>query len=474
MEAKLTANYLKVNNLNAQQLYDVIINKLVYRVFLKGVNEELKKKVSGQEVENLVKDIEVDEFLEKFEKILDQRQDINEKSKESIKKKINKSFQSKYFPYVRNSPKYGSNAQSEDNFHSNFFKLVELVIELNSKDEEEQSEVLRDYEAVDRQCHVCHTYKPTKFDITHKDEKKERLNSKYDYLFMGAQNNTYSNYFESESSVCFVCEFFSLMTLLYFSLNSPRIIAYANDLVTLQFINYKVLLKERNFREKGLYRYLGRYRGQQIQLYETNIDSNTGIILKFINNLKLDEMLDDLKLYDLVDRFHISQDRAKKVEIAKAFIKNKNRITMEKLLFNELLVIENINSSRTLDLEQSRDNIGLYLELLEFNHTYKGGEKKLENGELKELGIKLGKKTGEQSKKRVSFRLIQMMKSENREGIFQDLTHYIVANQEDIPKDLPKIIMCSEVNELHYQIGGFLEGLINTKRLKEDDDNEQK
>lgn len=472
IEVELTANYLKINNLDEQKLYDLIINEGVYRVFLKGVVAELKKKMDEKDAQKLVKGIEMNAFLEEFGRRLDNREDIKEKSKDSIKSKINKSFQSKYFPYVRNSPKYGYNAQSEENFHNNLKELVRLVIELNAKDEEEQLEVLKDYEPIERQCTVCHIYKPTRFDITHKDEKKERVSCKYDYLFMGSQGNTYSNYFKGQSSVCFVCEWMSLISMLYFSLESPSTIAYTNNLITLDFINSKVMLKERIYRDKGLYRYLAKYRNQKIQLYETSIDANTGVILNFIDNLRLEELLEDIKLYDLVDRFHISQDRAKKVEIVKEFIKNKNRITVERLLLNELLVIENVNGSRSLDLNASKENIQLYLALLEYNHIDKGGGRKMRNQELKELGIKLGKKMGEQNKKRVSFRLIQMMKSENREDIFRDMTHIIVANQVNMPQNLSEIIMHSEVKELHYQIGGFLEGLINTKMLKGEEDNE--
>lgn len=480
IKVKRTANYLKVNNLDKQLLYDFIIKEEVYKVFLKGVVEELKKKIDEEDAEKLVKEISVDDFLEEFDKRLDEREDIKARSKDSLKKKIKKSFKSKYFPYVRNSPKYGYNAQSEDNFHNNFKELVRLVIELNGKDEEEQLEVLKNYEGVDRDCFICRSYKSTKFDVTHKNNKKERINSKYDYLFMGSQNNTYNNFFKSESSVCFVCEFLNLMALLYFSLNSPRTIAYTDNLINLEFINYKVMLKERNFSDKGLYRHLAKYKNQQIQLYETSIDSNKGVILEFTNNLRFDKLLENLKLYDLVDRFYISQDSATKRAMAKDFIKNKNKDAMEKLLLNELLVIENSDGARSLDLKLSKYNIRFYLELLELNNVDKEGGKELRNNEFKNkknrfdnkefkrLGRELGKEIGKQNKKGISFKLIQMMKSENREGLWQDLTHLIVANQVKMPRNFADSIIESGVDGLHYQIGGFLEEFINTKTGGED------
>src|SRR5690554_6883587 len=113
IKVELTANYLKVNNLDEQLLYDFIIKEEVYQVFLKGVVEELKKKIDEEDAEKLVKEISVDIFLEEFDKRLDEREDIKASSKESIKKKVKKGFKSMYFPYVRNSPKYGYNAQSE-------------------------------------------------------------------------------------------------------------------------------------------------------------------------------------------------------------------------------------------------------------------------------------------------------------------------------------------------------------------------
>lgn len=463
IKVELTANYLKVDNLDNQLLYDLIIKREVYKVFLKGVIEELKKKIDEEDANKLVRGIKVEEFLEEFDNRLNEREDIQARSKNSIKKKIEKSFKTKYFPYVRNSPKYGYNAQSENNFNNNFKELLRLVIELNGKNGEEQLEVLKEYKGIHRDCFICHSYKSTKFDITHKDKKKERINSKYDYLFMGSQNNTYSNFCNSESSVCFVCEFLNLMALLYFSLKSPRTIAYSDNLVNLEFINYKVMLKERNFNEKGLYRYLAKYKNQQIQLYETSIDSNKGVILEFTNNLRFHELVENLKFYDLVDRFYIGQDSAHKRAMAKDFIKNKNKVAMKKLLLNELLLMEINDGGRSLNLKLSKYNIKYYLELLKLSNVDIEGGKELRNKEFKNLGRELGKKVGRQNKKGISFKLIQMMKSENREGIWQDLTHLVIANQVKMPKDFAKIVIENGVDELHYQIGGFLEEFINTK-----------
>lgn len=461
IEIELSSNYLKIEGFESNIFYDYIINTKIYHIFLKGIKEQFKNKIDVSLLEN----IKIDNFIDKIRDI--------EGLKDIDIKGIEKRFSSKYFPYVRNSGKYGVNSGGEENFHKNLKKIIELMAELNVKNDEERKQLLKEYEPMDNKCIICHEYYPTKLDITHKNEKKERKNSKYNYLFMGAEkNNTFNNYGKSESSICFVCEFMNLMTLLYISLEKPSILAYTDDLKSLEFINHKLMVRASEFNEKSLYKKLSKFRDVKIRTYDIITDSNKGIIIKFGNILKIRNLITNLKLYDIVENYNYSRETAIKMSLCKKFIRSNNLLAMQMILLNDLLVIVDKESKHDLKVRDTIDNIKSYLKLLDFK--CEEGNLKVDDRSFTMLGIELGKRLNEDDKnsssikKTIAFRLNQMLKSDNRQAIFESLMHLIINNGISIPKNFSWIVMKSKTDELHYCIGKFFEGFLNSNFIGED------
>ncbi len=96
------------------------------------------------------------------------------------------------------------------------------------------------YEEKDSVCNVCNINKTTKLDI----DLRERKDSKYNFLFRGAEKSGFKRSGQVESNICFECEFFNLMCLLYINLKDQWF-AYTNDLRELAFLNHKIMLKRK-------------------------------------------------------------------------------------------------------------------------------------------------------------------------------------------------------------------------------------
>ncbi|SHH05503.1 hypothetical protein [Tepidibacter thalassicus] len=392
--------------------------------------------------------------------------EIHEFNKNEFFKYIINQKVSKYFPYVRNSSKYGHNSQSEENFHSNFLKLLDIVEKLNLKDEKEQMEILRDYENLEATCTICHTYLITKYDITHKNELKIRKNSKYNYSFMGWENNTFNNYGLDNPSVCFVCEFLNLMYLLYMSLAKPSVLVVIEDLKVMKFLNYKLLLSIENLNEKGFYRKLAQYKNRKVRLYKLITHAKKGVILKLNSILEFENIIRNIKLSDLIDRFNFGKDSAEKKKLCKGFIISNNIESLKCFLIKDLLFIDNKDEKRILDEWKSKSNIKIYLEILTI--ISKEGENikmnkfnnPMKENEFEKLGFTLGRKISQENKKTIMFKLNQMLKADNRTGIFQTLVHLITVNELSIPKNFSKVIINGSEYELHYNIGKLMESFL--------------
>lgn len=480
--AELEANNLKIKKCDKDilisSLYEFLVKYKIFEVFLNGIKQNLKIKD-----ESFFNDFTEENFIQKLEKC----SDISDKEKKELKKKSN----SKYFPYVANSGKYGKNSQNEENFHKNLKELLRIVVELGySHDENEEINVLREYKPTNEKCSVCHTYFSTKYDITHKNEKKERVNSKNNYIFMGSESNTFNNYAMSNSTVCFSCEFFNLMYLLYLKLERPNIIAYTEDLTLMKFINYKIMVNSRKYYDKSFYRELAKYKESKIRLYNVVTDTNKGVLLKFNNVMEFNDIMNEIRLKDMIDNFTFSNESAAKKDLAKIYIANKNNIALNNLLLNELI---SIDEKRVKNIfYPSVRNIRIYLEFIiyikkselnnEQKYLYKydylregkndlkeseieelGNEKEgLKKNGFKELGQRLGYKIEDEAKKTIAFKINQLLKSDNRTGMMHTLTHLITVNELRMPNGFADVIFSKDEYGFNYNVGKLLEYFLNT------------
>lgn len=372
-----------------------------------------------------------------------------------------------YFPYLRNSPKYGSNAQSVENFHSNFKKLIYIVAGINMKELSEQEKVLEEYQVSENICSICHNNLATDNDITHKTTSKPRVNSKYNYSFMGAENNMFSNYGNGNESVCFECEFLNLMYLLYVNTKQPRFIIYTEDLNLMNFLNYKMALEFKNLNQKSFYKRLSKHMNKRLRTYKISIDTNKGIILNLTNVIEVQNIERIIKYYDIIDRFNFSKEPSKRKEICKSYVISKNISSLENVLINNLIYIDE-GEGKGLNKTKTLINVQAYLELLKMNDKGSGSmECKSKGNAFEELGVSLSGKIPEENKKTIMFKINQMMKSDDRTGLFQILVHLISVNELRIPNKFSYIIMKSSSNEIHYQIGRFMEGFLSSKNTEE-------
>ncbi len=450
----LEANCLAVEGLKPKTLYDYIIEHEIFQVFLNGIRDDLNKK--GLE-EVVVEKLNIGNFKE----IISQSS-LKEKDKEFYLDKFSK----KYFPYVRNSGKYGANSGSEENFHYNFKELIDLVFKINNKNDDEQRDILKKYEPIDEKCTVCHTNIATRLDITHKDEKKERINSKYNYSFFGSEMSTFNNYGECKNSICFECEFLNLMFLLYISRKRPKVLGYTDDLYFLRYINNNLMLKKRIYEDAAFQLKLGKLKGKGIRLYDVITDSNKGVILTFQILTEYEKLIQDVELIHIADNYNYSHDKALMRDRCKQYIRYKNYEALRDTL------ISNILSFASEDNEEILLNIKNYQKFINIlNSIQEGGGCFMKDNYFSKLGENLKKNMVSSSdeeinnnRKNIALRITNMLKADDRAGMFDFLTHLIIVNNVEMPNEYSETILNSSKNELHYCVGKFLEGFLNNKK----------
>jgi len=459
---ELTDNFLEFECDDYSEVYQYIINVKVFECFIKNVKSELEKKKMGEE---FFQNVNVDNFLI----MVDSLDELNKTEKDKLKN----SFKSKYMPYIRNSPKYGWNSQDEENFHKNFKELVRLVFELNGKELEEQIQILDKYKSSGDVCCICHSVYTTEFDITHKSEQKTREVSKYNYMFMGAENSTFNNYGNAQSSVCFVCEFFNLMFLLYFSLTQPKTISYVDSLKNIDFFNLKINNLMKLYNEQGFYKKLSQYNSKNIRLFSIKSDPNKGLILKMEQVLKYDEFIKQIELYHIINQLSISSDTSVDKQGLKRIVISRNYKSLKNILISVVLCFDRKEGKRVLDVTKTVSNIRLLLEVLKIECGKEEGRglSKEHKKIFFDAGKKLGNKIPNEAKSTLGFRLIQMLKVDNRDGIIKLLYHNFIVNNLPIPVGFSKgILDVEDTIELTYNVGEFLEGLfVSQKEQKEEE-----
>lgn len=450
---RLEANCLIVEGLELEILYKYIIEYEIFQVFLSGVRDELKKKgLDAATIEKL--------NIGNFKEIIIQS-NLKEKDKELYLDKYNK----KYFPYVRNSGKYGTNSGSEENFKHNFKQLIDLMFKINNKKDDEQREILEKYKPLDEKCTVCHANITTRLDITHKDEEKERINSKYNYSFFGSEKSTFNNYGEIKNSICFECEFFNLMFLLYISRKRPQVLGYTDDLYFLHYINNNLMLKKRMYQDAAFQLKLGKLKGRGIRLYDVVTDSNKGVILTFQSLTDYENLIRNVELMHIVNNYYYSHDKALMKDRCKKYIGYKNYEALRNTLVSNILSVDSEDNREILSNIINYQKFISILNLIQW-----GGGCSVEDkgfyklgGSLKLAMMPFSEEEAKDNRKNVALRITNMLKADERAGMFDFIMHLIIVNNVEMPYKYSEAILDSTKNELHYYIGKFLEGFLKNK-----------
>ena len=402
--------------------------------------------VLGDDVNN----INSENFLSKVEKA---------QCKEKDKKELIKSFENRRIPYVRNSGKYGLNT-SLKNMKDNIETLTKIIIESNISISEND---LVEYKPTDDICSVCNINKTTKLDIN----LKERIDSKYNFLFRGAEKSGFKNNGTSSSAICFECEFFNLMCLFYISLKRPVAFAYTNNLKEMKFANYKIMLDRKLSNDKGFYKKLVQDNISSLKIYDFNIDTNKGIILNFNSIVDYKDLLKSIELIDSVDKYIFSRESATMKRIAKTMIKNNALISLKELLLSNIIVIKEGNGTRDIDKFSTYNNINEYLYCLYIVYGKEANKLFKSNSIYSKAGSRMSVHMDETRRKNFVFKILQMLKTNDRDGILQTIMHTLAAYNVPIEKGFVEGIMKSEEIELNTNIGLFLQELMKEGKKNE-------
>nr|UWI49058.1 hypothetical protein NZ312_13165 [Clostridioides difficile] len=439
---ELNRNYLSLEYIEPKYISNYILENQIFNVFKNGKKETLEKIFNN--VDNLI----YENFIEELDKA-----SATETQKESIRK----DFKNRRFPYVRNSGKYGLNTSLE-NMETNIENLVDTVIRSNIEIDEID---LSQYEEKDSMCNICNINKTTKLDI----DLRERKDSKYNFLFRGAEKSGFKKSGQVESNICFECEFFNLMCLLYINLKRPIVFGYTNDLRELAFLNHKIMLKRKMYSDKSFYKKLLHEKISSIRLYRFDIDTNKGIILKFDSIIEYKELLKKIELMDIIDNYNFSREAGSTKSLAKKMIDNGNLSNLKELLLDNISVLkQSTGTSREMDFLSSSYNISSYIKLcwiVDGEEEYKMKNHMESNLIYSRVGKDLfNKMTDESRRKNFSMKVIQLLKSNDRTQLFQTIMHVLVSNGVLIGEGFVEGIMQSSELELNTNVGLFIQEIM--------------
>ncbi len=359
------------------------------------------------------------------------------------------------FPYIQNSKRFGNvNGPKGDKMYENLKDIIRLVFEINRKSVEEQENILKEYEPSE-QCSICNTYKSTKKHYSVEDGGlTERKVSKLLYTFLGSENSTFNNYCISRINVCFVCELLNLFFLLYINEFKLDMIAYCERLKDLYYINHRIMIHQKLYNPNVIYINLAKLNTKSIRIYDIKRDPQNGLLLKYNNSFDVSDLIKRLKLINIIEQFKFNEKNKNELkDYIKILIFNNNYTAVEQILLFNLLSNE-LDDVRKYTL--TKLNVKLYNEFLE------GGFEVKNASSFSKLGSKLAQKLKEEDKednkkKNISFRLTQLLKSDSREQLFNELLHLLINYEIEIPENFSYGILKADSIQLHYNIGKFLE-----------------
>lgn len=388
-------------------------------------------------------------------------------------KKVYKSESEKaqYLPYVRNSGKFGANAGNVGNFKRNFFELITLVFSANRVVDNVQAnwqQVLQHYQIVDEnaemtsQCMICHYEPVTTYDITHKYNQEivqklkpkdqiMRKTSKYLYSFLGSEGNTYQNYGQVQNDVCFTCEFFNLLFLCFIKIRKPSSLILADRLQETKFLNYRYGIKSTEYtKESFLLKIIEQNRGR-VRIFSIATDPNKGIILHLQNVVESKKIIQQLRMTTLIDSYYFTVATSEQRKFLKDAIFNGNQHGVKQTLLANLIQPKEVELSQ--NLQTYRSYIICLLEDRNVEKTPKSGYY------YRTLGQKIHSKNS--SQQTTAYKLIQLLKADNRTELVTLIMHVVVGANESLPYNFAQEILHSSELELHYYISEFITGLLS-------------
>lgn len=442
IEANLERNYLEFSKFSPEVLTNYIINNILLKSYISLQDEEIKELL---EEKNLT--------IEKAIEII-KTTDI----KANVKEEIIKGLSNVRFPYMRNSTKFGINGKGNtlERFKEYLNKLIILVIEGNINIKENN---LSEYKVKKEVCNICNINHTTELDFT----LEERADSKLLFMFKGTVESTFKQNGKSTNNICFECEFLNLMAILYINLDRPVTLAYVNNLVDLHYVNYKIMLKRKMYSDTEFYKIISKNKINTLRLYDFTIDTNKGILLNSTSIIEFTELLLRIELLDLINKYNFSNEAVNKRNLSKTLIENKLYMKVKELLLRNIIFID---SSRTIDDRYTVDNIKSYIRFI--NRISQGVINKMEyKMPFLEAGKSLSFKMDDAKKKNLSFKLIQLLQTEDRKQILTTIMQVMISYSLEVKRGLVEGITKSDSLRLHENIGVFIEELLQGKKSEE-------
>lgn len=481
----LKKNYLEFPYSEPDDISNYILNHLIFEVFKAGKRDKLKEEFSN------IEELNSNNFIEKLNEL---------DASYGYKADMTKDFNNRRFPYLRNSGKFGLNTSLE-NMQDNLKKLVDIVMKSNvalknkkdikydnsmeiicDKDirltsngdmgitcnnnvevrDNNNSEdcILDKYKKKDYLCNICNINKTTELDITF----KERADSKYSFLFRGAEKSGFRNNGNSEGNICFECDFLNLMCLLYINLERPMALAYTNDLTELLFVNYKLMLQRKLYSDEAFLMKLLHERIRTLSIYDFDIDTHNGIILRFNSIVDYKNLLKRIQLVEIVDNYNFSRESSKMKNISKVMIKNQAFIALKDFIVNNLIVLKSEGTSREIDTRSSLYNITSYIKLLWIIEG-KGVDEMVKYREMNYVYSHAGKELASEMKdnkrkKNFAFKVVQLLRCNDKNRLFQTIMHTLASYGVSIDSGFVEGIMQADELDLNTNIGLFVQELM--------------
>lgn len=466
LKPQLFRNYVEFDISEEFDLKQAIFNQIVEKELYQGFVRDLSAEKLAEPLLDTLKEGSFATLKEQLE-----TENLPQKTIEKILFKSNKVF----FPYLRNSGKFGVNSQSLPNFHHNLKEIIHIFLEGVTKKHERAS-----LYGKGERCSICQERSAPKYDITHKyaiehiekiPEKKRvvRRDSKYLYTFQGGQNNSFSNYgkINQLSSICFSCEFLNLCFLLFVKRMRPKFLVLTDDLQQTEFLQHKIQLKQDVYtRQAFVYQVTKNTQSSKVRLYQIVTDANKGIVLQNEEIIDFQKLREQIKLMDIVERYSLPVPNNIPNEMKnylKTNILNRNYEYVYQFLFKNVLVEDYISYNYALlgEFYKNIEKEGIVMEEIERKRaTYRA------------FGNALNWIDG---KVTLAFHLNQLLQNNDREGLLEIFQHIYLSNCRKktegdrklfLPETLTDDILYGSSKECHYYVGQFIQGLFTARNYK--------
>ncbi|MDA3779070.1 MAG: hypothetical protein PF487_02370 [Bacteroidales bacterium] len=426
------------------------------------INSELTEDVLFKKVkEALIKRKEL-EFLNEFKKTKEYKTGASEEFILREKKKyLNTNLIS--FPFMRNSPKWGNlggikeHLKKQDKVYENIKLLISLFFSEQNKNHHEK------YEYSDEICSICNQNNAPELDFT-----KARIVSSSLYPLTGGEKSDFANYGNESIKLCFSCEFLALLAYLN-NITTSGSLFYSRNLILTKELNAIFKLNKNILTNEEILKKIMSFNKLNFNEFKFVFESNQ-FTPEYLNTYSAESLLIFYKTKRIIENFHFDGNKIK-VKGEKILIQNlrsENYKYVQSVLLSHLIK-KNETYSTIHNLQQYIKFLlitGGDMKNISTSDTWKSGKK---------LGIELLKGDRDGGKvTRLSLKLIQLMKANDRNTLLEEILHVLMVNKMEIPFKMTKQIIDGSENELHLYIGTFIEGLNNksenTKNKGENDE----